>query len=113
MFFRKFIKNLNFLGLANCNLNLLGLSIYSAKLNFSVMRRLHDLKPGTKAIVLDIVGNSALTKKLLGMGLTKGVELKVVRNAPLKDPMEIEVRGYYLSLRKAEAENVIVEVKEE
>ena len=77
------------------------------------MRRLHDLKPGTKAIVSDIEGNSALRKKLLGMGLTKGAKLRVVRNAPLKDPMEIEVRGYHLSLRKAEAENVIVEVKEE
>ncbi len=76
------------------------------------MRRLHDLKPGTKAIVLDIEGDSILRKKLLGMGLTKGTELKVIRNAPLKDPMEIEVRGYNLSIRKAEAENVIVEVKE-
>ena len=46
------------------------------------------------------------------MGLTKGAEVKVVRNAPLKDPMEIEVRGYNLSIRKDEAEKVIVEVKE-
>lgn len=75
------------------------------------MMRLHNLEPGTKAIVLDVEGNFALKSKLLGMGLTKGVEIKVVRNAPLKDPMEIEVRGYKLSIRKAEAEKVIVEVK--
>jgi len=75
------------------------------------MKRLHDLKPGTKAIVLDVEGDITLRQKLLGMGLTKGAEVKVVRNAPLRDPMEIEVRGYYLSLRKIEAEKVIVEVK--
>lgn len=76
------------------------------------MKRLQELKPGTKAIVLDVEGNATLRQKLLGMGLTKGAEIKVVRNAPLKDPIEIEVRGYHLSIRKAEAENVIVEVKE-
>lgn len=75
------------------------------------MRRLHDLKPGTEAIVLDVEGNTTLKQKLLGMGLTKGAEVKVVRNAPLKDPMEIEVRGYNLSIRKDEAKNVIVEVR--
>ena len=76
------------------------------------MRRLHQLEPGTKAVILDVEGNTTLRQKLLGMRLTKGVEIKVVRNAPLKDPMEIEVRGYNLSIRKAEAEKVIVEVKE-
>jgi len=76
------------------------------------MRKLHQLEPGTKAIVLDVEGDTTLKQKLLGMGLTKGVEVRVVRNAPLKDPMEIEVRGYNLSIRKDEAKNVIVEVKE-
>jgi len=45
------------------------------------------------------------------MGLTKGAEIKVVRNAPLKDPVEIEIRGYRLSIRRAEAEKVVVKVK--
>ena len=76
------------------------------------MMRLHELKPGTKAVILDVEGDTTLRQRLLGMGLTKGVEIKVIRNAPLKDPMEIEVRGYNLSIRKAEAEKVIVEVKE-
>ena len=75
------------------------------------MKRLNDLKPGTKAIVLDVEGNTTLKQKLLGMGLTKGAEVEVVRNAPLKDPMEIRVREYNLSIRKDEAKNVIVDVK--
>ena len=75
------------------------------------MRKLHQLEPGTKAIVLDVEGDTTLKQKLLGMGLTKGAEVRVVRNAPLKDPMEIEVRGYNLSIRKDEAKNVIVEVR--
>ena len=72
--------------------------------------KLSELNPGTKAIVLDVQGNSNIKKKLLGMGIVRGTELRVIRNAPLKDPIEIEVRGYNLSIRKAEAENVIVEV---
>jgi len=76
------------------------------------MKRLQELKPGTKAIVLDVEGNATLRQRLLGMGLTRGAEVKVVRNAPLKDPMEIEVRGYNLTIRRAEAEKVIVKVKE-
>ena len=76
------------------------------------MMRLHELKPGTKAVILDVEGDTTLRQRLLGMGLTKGAEIRVVRNAPLKDPMEIEVRGYNLSIRKTEAEKVIVEVKE-
>ncbi len=74
--------------------------------------RLSDLQPSTKAIIKEITGDSVLKKRLLGMGLTSGVEIKVIRNAPLKDPIEIEVRGYKLSIRRSEAENVIVEVKE-
>jgi len=72
--------------------------------------KLSELKPGMEAVVLDVQGDSNVKKKLLGMGIVRGTELKVIRNAPLKDPMEIEVRGYNLSIRKAEAENVIVEV---
>ncbi len=71
--------------------------------------RLHELRPGTKAIVLDIEGS--LKSKLLSMGLTRGAEVRVVRNAPLKDPMEVEIRGYKLSIRRAEAEKVVVKVK--
>ncbi|MBN1904044.1 MAG: ferrous iron transport protein A [Deltaproteobacteria bacterium] len=51
----------------------------------------------------------AFMNKLLAMGLTKGTELKVVRVAPLGDPIEINIRGFYLSLRKNEAAAVMVE----
>ena len=47
--------------------------------------------------------------RLLEMGLTEGIECRVVRYAPLGDPMEVQVRGYFLSLRKSEAEGVLVE----
>ncbi len=50
-----------------------------------------------------------LMSRLLSMGLTKGTEIKVVRVAPLGDPIEINIRGFNLSLRKAEAEAVLVE----
>jgi len=74
--------------------------------------KLRELKPGSVAIIADVHGNAEIRKKLLDMGLIKGVEVKVVRNAPLKDPMEIEVRGYNLSIRKVDAENISVEVKQ-
>ena len=48
--------------------------------------------------------------RLLEMGLTEGIPCRVVRYAPLGDPMEVQVRGYFLSLRTAEAEGVLVEV---
>jgi len=51
--------------------------------------------------------------KLLSLGLTKGTEVLTVKTAPFGDPMEIELRGYRLSLRKAEAENVLIEKTEQ
>lgn len=54
-------------------------------------------------------GGKPFLNKLLAMGLTKGTELKVVRVAPLGDPIEINLRGFNLSLRKSEAEAVLVE----
>lgn len=49
-------------------------------------------------------------RRLLEMGLTRGAELEMVRHAPLGDPIEIKIRGYHLSLRRAEASGVLVEV---
>lgn len=54
-------------------------------------------------------GAKSFMKRLLAMGITKGTEVKVVRVAPLGDPIEIKIRGFNLSLRKAEAEAVLVE----
>ncbi len=66
------------------------------------------LKPGEKATIHKISGESTIRQKLLNMGLNRGQEIVVERVAPLGDPMVINIRGYSLSLRKSEAEAVIV-----
>lgn len=67
--------------------------------------RLRNLKPGEYAEIMGYEGNDPVYRnKLLAMGLTKGTEVKLVKVAPLGDPVEILVRGYNLSLRKTEAD---------
>lgn len=71
---------------------------------------LKDLSVGERARVLGFAeGSSAYRRKLLSMGLTPGVEISITRVAPMGDPIEIRVRGFALSLRKAEAEALTVE----
>ncbi len=69
---------------------------------------LADLEPGEKAKILRMGGVAAANKRLMEMGLTRGATLTVVRVAPLGDPVEVQVRGYNLSLRKTEAKSVEV-----
>ncbi len=67
--------------------------------------KIKNLKPGDKAKVIGFSGeNSVYRNKLLSMGISKNTEIKVTKKAPLGDPVEIEVRGYKLSLRKEEAD---------
>ena len=66
------------------------------------------LKPGERATIHKIKGDSAIRQKFLDMGLSRGQEIIVERVAPLGDPIEITIRGYSLSLRKSEAELIIV-----
>ena len=73
------------------------------------MRYLSDVSVSESAKVVKILGEGALRRRLLDMGITKGVTILVRKLAPLGDPMQIHVRGYELSLRKAEAERIIVE----
>ena len=73
------------------------------------MKTLKDVAVGDKAIVKRLNGEGALKRRIMDMGVTKGVEIFVRRVAPLGDPIEVTVRGYELSLRKAEAENILVE----
>ena len=73
------------------------------------METLKDVAVGDKAIVKRLSGEGALKRRIMDMGVTKGVEVLVRRVAPLGDPIEVTVRGYELSLRKAEAENILVE----
>ena len=73
------------------------------------MKTLKDVAVGEKAIVKRLSGEGTLKRRIMDMGVTKGVEIFVRKVAPLGDPIEVTVRGYELSLRKAEAENILVE----
>ena len=73
------------------------------------MKTLKDVAVGDKAVVKRLTGEGALKRRIMDMGVTKGVEIYVRKVAPLGDPMEVTVRGYELSLRKAEAESILVE----
>ncbi len=73
------------------------------------MSQLSDLKVGESATVKAVTSFDEVGCRLMEMGLTPGVSLVVIGTAPFGDPMEIEVRGYRLSLRKSEAARVEVE----
>ena len=73
------------------------------------MKTLKDVAVGDQAVVKRLTGEGALKRRIMDMGVTKDVEIFVRRVAPLGDPMEVTVRGYELSLRKAEAESIVVE----
>ena len=72
------------------------------------MRTLNDTEIGEEVRVSKVVGNCALKRRIMDMGVTKGVKIFVKKFAPFGDPLEITVRGYDLSLRKNEAENIII-----
>ena len=73
------------------------------------MKTLRDIKVGHTARVVKLHGEGALKRRIMEMGITKGVEIYVRKVAPLGDPLELNVRGYELSLRKADAELIEVE----
>ena len=73
------------------------------------MNNLKEVPVGSSAKVVRIHGEGAVKRRIMDMGITKGVEIYVRKVAPLGDPIEITVRGYELSLRKADAENIEVE----
>lgn len=73
------------------------------------MKTLKDIKVGQNATVKRIHGKGALKRRIMDMGITKGVNIYVRKVAPLGDPMEITIRGYELSIRKADAQLIEVE----
>lgn len=73
------------------------------------MRTLRDIKIGESAKVVKLEGEGAVRRRIMDMGITKGTEILVKRVAPLGDPIELTVRGYQLSLRKADAKKILVE----
>ena len=70
---------------------------------------LADLLVGQRGRVRALEGACVIVQRLLEMGITKGVEVSVVRFAPLGDPMEVKVRGYLLSLRRADARAICID----
>ena len=73
------------------------------------MSTLKDVKVGENVTVRRLRGEGAVKRRIMDMGITKGVEIYVRKVAPLGDPMELTVRGYELSVRKADAEMIEVE----
>ena len=73
------------------------------------MKTLKDLRIGESARVVRLHGQGAVRRRIMDMGITKGTTVRVRKLAPLGDPIEITVRGYELSLRKADAQMVEVE----
>lgn len=83
------------------------------KLNVGAQGHLSDLIIGQKAKVIAVHNdNKALRRRLLDMGITKGVEVKLKKIAPLGDPIDIELRGYELCLRINDLKNIDIEVIE-
>lgn len=73
------------------------------------MKNLKEAKIGETVRVVKIHGEGAIKRRIMDMGLTKGVEVYIRKVAPLGDPIEVTVRRYELSLRKADAEQIEVE----
>lgn len=73
------------------------------------MKTLRDVKVGETVKVVKLHGEGAVKRRIMDMGVTKGVELYVRKLAPLGDPIEVNVRGYELSIRKQDAEMIEVE----
>lgn len=69
---------------------------------------LSDCKEGDQVVVCRITGGGPLRRRLLEMGLTPGTEVRVVKYAPLRDPMECEIKGYHIALRVSEALWIVV-----
>ena len=71
---------------------------------------LGDAKVGTTVVVTKIEGDSAYKRRIMDMGITKGTEILIKKIAPMGDPVDIELRGYELCIRKEEMKNIDVEV---
>ena len=73
------------------------------------MKTLKDIPIGGKAKVVKLYGEGPIKRRIMVMGITKGVVIRIIKTAPLGDPIELTVRGYELSLRKEDAEKIEVE----
>ena len=73
------------------------------------IKTLKDVPVGKTVKVVKVNGEGAIRRRIMDMGITKGVEIYVRKVAPLGDPVELNLRGYELTLRKADAEMIVVE----
>lgn len=73
------------------------------------MKTLRDVKPGETVTVVRLHGEGPLRRRIMDMGITKGTSVYVRKVAPLGDPVEITVRGYELSIRKGDADNIEIQ----
>lgn len=81
-----------------------GVSVMSVQISLS------EAKVKTKVKVVQVLPESKVRRRIMDMGITNGVEIMVEGKAPMGDPIEIQVRGYKLSLRKNEAKDILVEL---
>lgn len=72
---------------------------------------LNKLKPGEEAIIRGFGGNNSVEEYLMELGLMIGTQVTLIKSAPLGDPIEIKIRGYFLSIRRSEAQFILVEKK--
>jgi ferrous iron transport protein A len=96
-------------------INYIDTSILLALANLNYLMRLmkkslKNLKPNEKARIIEINAQDSFKKKILDMGIIKGSHVEFIRTAPLGDPIEIKIKGYYLSLRKDEIKDILVEI---
>ena len=75
------------------------------------MQKLSACAQGDEVTIIRVGGEPPFRLRLMEMGFSKGAHLKIIKYAPLKDPMEVEIRGYRLSLRVREADDVEVQIK--
>ena len=75
------------------------------------MTKLSELEVGQRCLVLAVHGTDQVSRRLLEMGLTPGVAVELMGTAPLGDPLELELRGYRLSIRRGEAERVEIQLQ--
>ena len=78
-----------------------------------MLKRLDEFKIGETGLIKKVEGEGRLRRRLFDMGVTPGAKVYLRKKAPLGDPIEVTIRGYELTLRKSEAELVLLEVEEE
>lgn len=75
--------------------------------------RLSDYKPGDKGAILCVVGDKEFRRRMTELGFVKGAEIKVVKYAPLTDPVEFVIKGYHVTLRRHEAADILMDQPEQ